>query len=403
MRVLISIFEELYPLSGGGSPRISNLCRAFSRAGHEVIAAGGFAAPAAEVKSRLGCAEVIRLKSVSRLDPGKMKKYLTAHPVNLARMVSAMRRFRPDLVVSHNTIAGWGAILGKRLGAKKPLLVLDLTDVLFEYLDDYRAGAWLQAAQALGRRMERAALRGSDRIITISEAMKKIVAAYGVSPDRVGVVCDGVDFGIFRQTDESARRAELAPGADSVILFQGVIDPQDGPDLLAAAAAAILQKHPGARFWIVGEGSAVPGLKKLVKEMGIAGSFFFSGWVTQAEVARYLSAGDIGLVILPDILSARGRVTLKEFEYWACGLSVVAPRLSALEEVIREGENGLFYPAGDARALADCVNRLIEDPALSRKLAEAGKKLSEESYRWDRLADRFVSLCESYSRLKTEG
>jgi len=110
-------------------------------------------------------------------------------------------------------------------------------------------------------------------------------------------------------------------------------------------------------------------------------------------VARYMSAGDIGLVILPDIVSARGRVTLKEFEYWACGLSVVAPRLPALEEVIEEGRTGLFYHPGDEDDLVNQIETLIDDPELSKKMGEEGLKVVEEKYRWDYLADTFVELC----------
>jgi len=396
LKVLVSIFEELYPLSGGGSPRISNIIRAFARAGHEVIVAGGINSPDSEALEYLGASRLVRLKSVSRLDPGKMKKYLAAHPVNIRRLVSSIRRHRPDLVVSHNTIVGYGALWGRRLSGKKPLLVLNLTDVLFEYLDDYNEGGWLKAVQRGGRRMETAAIQGTDRVITISRAMKEIVEGYGFPAERIDVVCDGVDTSIFRRQDATDLRARHAPDSEGVILFQGVIDPQDGPDLLAEAARLVLAKHPRANFWIVGEGSAIPSLRKQVSDLGMSERFFFSGWVTQPEVARFLNAGDIGLVILPDILSARGRVTLKEFEYWACGLSVVAPRLPALEEVIVEGENGLFYPPGRADLMAEVICRLLEDPELSRRLAGAGQRLVEEEYRWDKLADEFVSLCRAY-------
>lgn len=397
MKVLVAIFEELYPLSGGGSPRISNIIRAFSRQGHEVIAAGGIAGPDDEAKEYLGCGELVRLKAVSRLDPAKMKKYLVAHPVNIFRLIRGIRRYRPDLVVAHNTIVGYGALWGRRLSRKKPGLVLNLTDVLFEYLDDYSSGGWLSLVQKWGRKMERAAIRGADRIITISRAMKEIVAGYGASPERIGIVCDGVDLAIFKKYESDELREKFAPGKKTILVFQGVIDPQDGPELLVDAAQRIIEPRPETAVWIIGDGTAIPALKKLVAESGLTDDFYFSGWLTQAAVARYMSAGDIGLVILPDIVSARGRVTLKEFEYWACGLSVVAPRLPALEEVIEEGKTGLFYRPGDAQDLAAKIETLIADPALSRKLAENGGRLVQEKYRWDRLADRFVELSTGWA------
>jgi glycosyltransferase involved in cell wall biosynthesis len=396
MKVLVIIFEELYPLSGGGTPRVSNLARAFSRRGHEVWVAAGIGSPEREARDYLGCREIVPLRSVSRLDPGKMRKYLLFHPLNILKVIRAVRKCRPDLVVSHNTIAGYGALRGKRLSRSDSRLVLDLTDVLFEYLDDYGGGGWLKLVQKLGRKLERAAIRASDRIITISASMKEIIQSYGVAAEAVDVVCDGVDLEIFRRSESQNLRRKYAPGQETVVLFQGVIDPQDGPELLAAAAREVIGEYPRTAFWIVGEGSAVPGLKQLVREAGIEDSFHFSGWVRQEEVARYLSAGDIGLVILPDIISARGRVTLKEFEYWACGLPVIAPRLPALQEVIEEGVTGLFYRPGEAGDLAEKIKRLIKEKDLSRRMGEKGKKLVREKYRWDELADEFVLLCEEY-------
>jgi len=392
LKVLVAIFEELYPISGGGSPRISNIARAFSRRGHEVIVAGGISGSAAEAKEYLGAAELVRLRAVSRLDPAKMRKYLVAHPVNIFRLIRAIRRHRPDLVVAHNTIVGYGALWGRRLTRVRPRIILNLTDVLFEYLDDYSSGGWLSLVQKLGRRIERAAIRGSERIITISRAMKEIVAGYGASPERIGIVCDGVDLSIFRKYESGDLRKQLAPGRETVLVFQGVIDPQDGPDLLVSAARTLLDRHPATAVWIVGAGTAIPALKQMVEAAGLTDDFYFSGWLSQAEVARYMSAGDIGLVILPDIVSARGRVTLKEFEYWACGLAVVAPRLPALQEVIEEGKTGLFYRPGDSGDLAEKIEALIADPARARRMAATGARLVEEQYQWNRLADRFVEL-----------
>jgi glycosyltransferase involved in cell wall biosynthesis len=398
MKVLVTIFEELYPLSGGGSPRISNIIQAFARQGHEVCVAGGIASSDEEAKEYLGCAEIVRLKTVSRLDPHKMKKYLLAHPVNMIRLIRAVRRFKPDLIVPHNTIAGYGALLGVKFSGSSPLVVLNLTDVLFEYLDNYSSGGWLSLVQKFGRKMESAAIRGADRIITISRAMKEIILEYGTSADKIEVICDGVDLGIFRKYQSDDLRQEHAAGKKTVLIFQGVIDPQDGPELLVAAAGKLCAARPATAFWIIGEGTAIPALKKMVGEAGLNDAFFFSGWLTQAEVSRYMSAGDIGLVILPDIVSARGRVTLKEFEYWACGLSVVAPRLPALEEVIEDGKTGLFYHPGDEEDLVRKIETLIDDPDLSRKMGEEGLKVVEEKYRWDYLADEFVKLCERWRR-----
>jgi glycosyltransferase involved in cell wall biosynthesis len=175
-----------------------------------------------------------------------------------------------------------------------------------------------------------------------------------------------------------------------------VIDPQDGPELLIEAAPAILEQHPRTRFWMVGDGTAVPDLKARAEAAGLADRFYFSGWVQQADVARYISASDLGLVILPDVLSARGRVTLKEFEYWACGIPAVLPRLPALQEVVGDEVASLFYIPGDAADFATKVSQLLADDDRRREMGRLGQQRVTEQFEWRALTGEIVRLCEGY-------
>jgi glycosyltransferase involved in cell wall biosynthesis len=396
VRVLVTIFEKLVPISGGGTPRISNLVKAFVAKGHEVYVASSSAARRGETIERLGCKDWLPLQGVNRLGKWKMPKYMLAFPYNILRVGGYVQRLKPDLIVSHNSIAGYGALLGKKRFSRQTLTVLDFTDLLFEYLEDYSEGGWLRAVMSGGRRLERNVIQDSDRIITISEAMKNILVQHGAQPEDIDVVPDGVDTGIFRPVDGQRLRTGHAPGASHVLIFHGVIDPQDDPGLLVDAARLILSKHPNVYFWLVGDGSAVPDLKKKVSVHSLENNFYFSGWVEQGEVPSYICASDIGLVVLPDVLSARGRVTLKEFEYWACAVPAILPRLPSLEEVAQEGVTALFYRPGDADDLAAKISFLLEDDGLRRRLGENGFAVVKEKFEWSKLATRFVELCEGY-------
>ncbi len=397
MRVLITVFESLVPISGGGTPRISNVVRAFVTRGHEVYVASSIAVTKGEAIGRLGCEDWLPLRGVSRLDRWKMPKYMLAFPYNILRLAGYVQGLKPDLIVSHNSIAGFGALLGKEF-SRESLSVLDLTDLLFEYLEEYSSGGWLSAVMSAGRRLERKTIRDSDRIITISEAMKSILTQYGARPGNIDVVPDGVDTQVFRPVDGQELRSRHASRASHVLIFHGVIDPQDDPGLLVDVARLILPKHPDISFWLVGDGSAVPDLKRMVSAHSLEDNFYFSGWVEQDEVPSYICASDIGLVVLPDILSARGRVTLKEFEYWACGVPAILPRLPALQEVAQEGVAALFYHPGDAGDLAGKISLLLEDDELRRRIGKNGLAMVREEFEWSKLADRFVELCESYVR-----
>jgi glycosyltransferase involved in cell wall biosynthesis len=148
---------------------------------------------------------------------------------------------------------------------------------------------------------------------------------------------------------------------------------------------------------MVGDGTAVPDLKARAEAAGLTDRFFFSGWVRQADVARYISASDLGLVILPDVLSARGRVTLKEFEYWACGVPAVLPRLPALQEVVGDEAASLFYLPGDAADFAEKVHTLLADDERRREMGRLGQRRVAGKFEWRALTGEIARLCEEYA------
>jgi len=396
MKVVVAIFEQLVPISGGGTPRTSHMVHALVRRGHQVYVAAAFGVHPAEASRELGCAGMLSLPHVSRLDHRKMLKYLFVYPWNMLCLALYIWRIQPDVVVSHNSVAGFAALLGKTLH-RQTVTVLDLTDLLFEYLESYRA-RWASPVLLLGRALERHAIRKSDHVVTISKAMRSIlVQDYEVSESRVDVVHDGVDCNMFHPQEASALRRQVSPWARHICILHGVIDPQDGPELLVEAAPLVLSRFPKTAFWWVGDGAAVPRLKARAEQLDLSDRFFFSGWVRQQEVTNYINASDLGLVVLPDILSARGRVTLKEFEYWACGKAAVLPRLPALQEIIPEGEASLFYTAGNAGDLAEKICVLLADDERRKAMGRRGRQMVADRFEWRVLTDELARLCESYA------
>jgi len=395
MKVVIAIFEQLVPISGGGTPRTWHIVRSLVQRGHQVYVAASYGVPAEEARQELGGANVLRLPHVSRLDRRKMLKYLFVYPWNIVRLALYVWQVKPDVVISHNTVAGFGALFGRRLWPNT-VTVLDLTDLLFEYLESYKR-RWIQAVLALGRALERYTVRNSDRIVTISRAMRDIlVQDYQVQASQVDIVHDGVDCTVFNVQDSHTVRRQVSPWAQHICILHGVIDPQDGPEVLVEAAPLVLDRFPETAFWWVGDGSAVPGLRARAEQLGLNDHFFFSGWVTQVQVTQYINASDLGIVVLPDILSARGRVTLKEFEYWACGKAAVLPRLPALQEIIPEGQASLFFRPDDAQDLAEKICTLLADDQRRNEMGHNGRQMVMERFEWRVLTEELAQLCEHY-------
>jgi len=299
------------------------------------------------------------------------------------------------MIIAHNSIAGFAALLAKKVAYS--LAVVDMTDLIFEYLSSYDEHAWTSQLQRMGEKVEDKVIRESDKIITISSAMKKVLLQKGAKQENVDVVYDGVRSDMFKPYKREATRLRQkhADGVENVVMHHGVIDPQDHPEIIVDAATEVIKKHPNTMFWLIGDGAAIPSIKEKTRRKGLEKHFFFSGWVPFENVPAFISACDVGLVILPDISSARIRVTLKGFEYWACEKPVVVPNLPALNEVVQPWQTGLFYTPGDPKDLAEKTCELLEDRQLSRRMGETGRKLVEKEYSWDKLATQFVAICES--------
>lgn len=395
MRVLITIFEQLVPISGGGTPRISSIVNALVKKGHEVSVTASLATDVGNALKTLKCSRVIPLKNVNRLDKKKMNKYLVFHPLNISKVIREATKLKPDMIIAHNSIAGLAALLAKKVAHS--LAVVDMTDLIFEYLSSYNTHAWTSQLQRFGEKVENKVIRESDKIITISNALRTTLIKRGAMPERVDIVYDGVKTDIFRPYGKEAKRLrqKYADGVENVVMFHGVIDPQDHPEIIVDAAANVIKEHPRTMFWLIGDGAAIPSIKEKTKRKKLEKYFFFSGWIPFETVPNFISACDLGLVILPDISSARIRVTLKGFEYWACEKPIVVSDLPALREIVPPGETGLFYKPGDANDLAEKMCILLEDKNRSKKMGKAGRKLVETKYSWDKLATEFVTICEN--------
>ena len=395
MRVLVAIFEQLVPISGGGTPRISSIINILVKKGHKVSVTASLATDVGNALEILNCDSVIPLKNVNRLDRKKMKKYLFFHPLNISKVVHEATKLKPDMIIAHNSIAGLAALLAKKV--VHSLAVVDMTDLIFEYLSSYNTHAWASQLQRIGEKVENKVIRESDKIITISNALRRALIKKGAMPKKVDVVYDGVKTDIFRLRRKEAKRLrqKYADGVDNIVMYHGVIDPQDHPEIIVDAAADVIKEHPNTMFWLIGNGAAIPGMKEKIKRKGLEKHFFFSGWVPFEDVPSFISACDVGLVILPDISSARIRVTLKGFEYWACEKPIVVSDLPALREIVPPWETGLFYKPGDPKDLAEKTCVLLEDRHMSQKMGKAGRKLAENEYSWDKLATQFVTICEN--------
>lgn len=197
------------------------------------------------------------------------------------------------------------------------------------------------------------------------------------------VILHGIDAESFHPpADRAAVRAALGlPPEGALIGCFGRIRAQKGTDAFVEAMIACLATRPDARALVMGRAlekfqSFEEGLRARVREAGMEGRILFCPEVPVWEMPRWYQALD--LFVAPQRWEGFG---LTPLEAMACGVPVVATRVGAFEELVVEGETGFLVPPGDAPAIAQAVGRLLDDPALAAKQAQAARARIEAGFR----------------------
>lgn len=152
------------------------------------------------------------------------------------------------------------------------------------------------------------------------------------------------------------------------------------PDLALEALAILRETHPGATLTLAGQDKGLLGqTRRLAAEMGLDSAVRFAGFL-DAEGKRREFAGH-------DVFLNTNRVDnapVSVLEAAACGLPVVSTDVGGIPYLLRNEEEALLVPEGDAAAMAGAVRRLLEGPALAGRLSAAGRRVAERSA-WERV------------------
>ena len=239
----------------------------------------------------------------------------------------------------------------------------------------------------------------TDLAIAVSESTGEFTTRARLMPaERTKVVYLGAPLDEFaRQRSEKeiadAREAMgIAPGTIAVGTITRLM-PSKGNQHLIDAAPVILQRHPKARIFIVGEGELQGELEARARALGLGDKLVFSGFMR--DVAAALSAFDI--VAFPSLWEG---TPLTVFEALAMGKPIVATDADGLLDVLTDRKDALIVPKANAAALARGIGEVIDNPALASSLVAEARKTGQ---RYDiaafvRKMERLYELLHQTSR-----
>ncbi|MDF2629767.1 MAG: glycosyl transferase family 1 [Symbiobacteriaceae bacterium] len=231
------------------------------------------------------------------------------------------------------------------------------------------------------------------RVVVCSQAMRgEVQWLFGLNDDKVQVIPNGIDLKAAVNGPFPPRQQFAAPG-EKLIFHIGRLVPEKGVAVLLEAMPHVLKRHH-ARLVVAGTGPFGDELRRRAHQLGLGDRVSFVGWVDDATAHALYSYADVAVV--PSTYEPFGIVAL---EAMAAGAPLVASDVGGLSEIVRHGENGLKALPGHAISLAEQIERLLTDRALSRRLAGAALHEVQTKYTWAGIAR---TTAELYDQIITE-
>ncbi|MDR2261803.1 MAG: glycosyltransferase, exosortase A system-associated, partial [Azoarcus sp.] len=316
-----------------------------------------------------------------------------------ARLAELAATYRPDVLHAHSPVltaipALW---VGKKLSIP---VVYEIRAFWEDAAVDHGTTEAGSLRYRATRRIETEVARRTAHVFTICEGLRADLAARGIPGERITVIPNAVDVKSFKLAGraDSGLRRRLGLEDATVIGFIGSFYAYEGLDLLLDALPGLLAGHPGLRVLLVGGGPREGSLKAQAARLGLSDKVIFAGRVPHDEVSHYYSQADL-LVYPRRSMRLTELVTpLKPLEAMAQGRVCVASDVGGHKELIRDGETGRLFRAGDVDALREAIADMLAHRERWPAMKKAGRHFVEKERNWKRSVAGYAPVYERLVR-----
>lgn len=275
----------------------------------------------------------------------------------IPQLKAIVHRCRPDILQSHNV--------------KSHLLVrLSGLPRTYPWIAFHHGYTATDRKDRLYNQCDRWSLRGAGRIVAVCAAFSRRLEAMGIPAGRIAVRHNMVKpFAGVPPAQVSELRARLGIGPQvPVVLSVGRLSAEKGHLDLLEAAGRVRRGRPDLSFRVVlaGGGPERDRIARRASELGLDDILILAGH--QADVRPFYSMA--GVLALPSHSEGSPNVLL---EAMSAGVPVAATAVGGTPEIATHGETALLVAPRDPAAMAAALERLLTDPVLGRRLAEAAR------------------------------
>ncbi len=299
-------------------------------------------------------------------------------------LAARFRQFRPAIVHTHLLHADLYGIPAARRASVPTIVSSRHNDDPFRRrLPMRRLHRWLWSQCQAG--------------IAISEAIRQFcIREEGVAPGKISTVHYGLDPATVQAPPgarESLRASLGLPGGTLLVGSVCRLIEQKGLAYGLRGFAQVADDAPDAHYVLAGDGPLRGELEAEARALGLAARIHFLGWRSDA----YAIMTGLDVLLAPSLWEGFGLVFL---EAMALGLPIISTRVSAVPEVVADGETGWLVPPGDAGAIAGALRDALQDPAERQARGAAGRHRLDTQFTVEQMVERTLAV---YGKLENSG
>jgi glycosyltransferase involved in cell wall biosynthesis len=285
---------------------------------------------------------------------------------SICRIKNLIRELHVEVLHTHSSVDSWAGGLAGRW-AKVPVLVRT------RHISVHVKRPWLNRIYYL-----------PDAVITTGEHIRReLLQTHKIPAERIVSIPTGADLARFHPgpPDWELKKRLGLPTDSPVITLVAVFRAQKRHELVIAAAVEVIQRFPGARFVFVGDGPGRDRVEQEIKKARLGAHILMTGY--REDVPAILSFTDLGI-----ISSVAEGIPQFLFQIMAMGKPVIATAVGGIPEIVTPGVTGVLIPPEDPAALAKAMVQVLGDPETARRLGEAGRRLVEQEYSVEKMAEK---------------
>lgn len=279
------------------------------------------------------------------------------------RLIRLLRRERIDVLQTHDAQT-------RRIG----VIAAALTGT--RHFTSVHGWIFNERKEKIAKWLDARLIRQADRVITVSEKLKRELEAVGVPDNKISVLRNGIlleDYTSSQRAATELRRALAIPQNHRVVSIIGRLSPEKGHEVFFEAASLLAGELPNVTCLVVGDGHLDGLLKERAAALKDHPRIVFTGH--QEDLSGIYAATDV-LVIssfsegIPNVL----------LEAAANHVPAVATRVGGIPEVIEDGKTGFLVSVGNAREIANRILTLLRSPDLRRQMGDAARAAVERNF-----------------------